>query len=118
MRGVCRKRCVACFTVAAGEETGEAHLPMLDQQVTSQDFIRAMMLVGFRMTGSAAGHVLLERADAELFVPQTPEIPPSVVLRLLEKANVAPLYFDVLLRRLQDRDTWPDVEETGHTAES
>ncbi|MGH7281334.1 MAG: hypothetical protein ACRELY_07430 [Polyangiaceae bacterium] len=80
-------------------------MKIVDHRVPTYDFSRAMMLAGYRFMGSAAGHVRLAKDAIELVVPESDDLPEQVILALLEKANIPPLQFVVLLSRLASRYT-------------
>ncbi len=83
----------------------------VEHKVSGYDFVRAMLLAGFRVVGSALGHVHMEKNDRELLVPQQPVLDENTIVALLDEAKVLPLEFVVLLNRLGSRDTWPEQRE-------
>jgi len=77
----------------------------LEHRVSSYDFVRAMLLAGFRLTGTTMGYALIEKGDVRVFVPRSPVLPEHQIEHLLGEANVLPPLFMSLLHRLGSRDT-------------
>jgi hypothetical protein len=83
----------------------------VEHRVASYDFVRAMLLAGYRLVGTTLGHAVLEKGDQVLLVPQRDELPEDLIVALLQKADVQPMHFVALLNRLGSRDTWPEQGE-------
>ncbi len=84
---------------------------IIEHRVSGYDFVRAMLLVGYRLIGTTLGHALLEKGGVELLVPQRDDLGEDVIVSLLQKASILPLQFIALLNRLGSRDTWPEQGE-------
>jgi CheY-like chemotaxis protein len=91
---------------AAGGEGNPA--TMVEHRVSGHDFVRAMLLAGYRFIGTTMGHALLAKGDKEVLVPHSEELADGVILALLQRAEMPPLQFIALLNRLGSRDTWAD----------
>ena len=76
-------------------------------RVSDYDFIRAMLLAGFRLTGTTMGSAVLEKGPIKLFVPQAEVLGEQLLEALLRDANVLQAHFTTLLNRLGSRDTIP-----------
>lgn len=84
---------------------------LLEHHVSGYDFVRAMLLAGWRIVGTTLGRVIMTKEGREIVVPQLEVLPDDRILHLLERAAIPPLQFVTLLHRLGSRDTWPDPEE-------
>jgi hypothetical protein len=82
-----------------------------EHKISGYDFVRAMLLVGYRLVGTTMGRAVLVKDDRRLHVPQEPALPEDLVLDLLREGGVTPLQFITLLNRLGSRDTWPEQTE-------
>ncbi len=83
------------------------------ERVSGHDFVRAMLLAGYRLVGTTAtGRTLLARDDVELWVAQRDELPEALILALLERAQMTPLFFVTLLERL-GRSSRPEPGEVS-----
>jgi hypothetical protein len=92
---------------------------VFEHRISSYDFVRAMLLAGYRLIGTTMGHAVLAKGEAQLLVPQRDELPEETILALLQSADVLPLQFVTFLNRLGSRDTWPEqgeVLDTGSTS--
>jgi len=83
----------------------------LGHRVSAYDFVRAMLLAGFRLTRSADGFAVLEKNDVRLFVPQVEVMKEEVIESLLLHGNVPGHLFMMYLNRLGSRDTVPEQSE-------
>ena len=78
-----------------------------EHRISGHDFVRAMLVAGYRLIGATGGRALLSKGEVELWVPQRAELPEEETLALLAKADMQPLRLVALLNRLESRDTWP-----------
>ena len=84
---------------------------IIEHRVSGYDFVRAILLAGYRLVGTTAGHAVMAKANRELFVPQRDNLEDDVILSLLEQADVQLPHFVALLHRLGSRDTFPEQSE-------
>lgn len=80
-------------------------------RISDYDFIRAMLLAGFRLTGTTMGSAVLEKGPIKLFVPQAEVLGEQLLDALLRDAHVLHAQFATLLNRLGSRDTIPRRRE-------
>ena len=81
-----------------------------DYRISGHDFVRAMMLVGYRhVRTTASGQVIMiNDMKPELVVPKREYLDEATILPLLEIAGMLPLQLVALLNRLGSRDTMPE----------
>jgi hypothetical protein len=85
-----------------------------ERRISAHDFVRAMLLAGYRLVGTTAtGRTLLTKDDVELWVAQRDELPEGVILTLLDQARMTPLFFVTLLERLGGRSSRPPPSEAS-----
>jgi CheY-like chemotaxis protein len=89
---------------------------VIGHRVSGYDFMRAMLLAGYRFVGTTMGNALLTKDDREILIPQRHDLTEEMVILLLAKANVGPLQFVALLNRLGSRDTWAEGEAPSRKA--
>jgi CheY-like chemotaxis protein len=87
-----------------------------EHRISGYDFVRAMLLGGYRITGTTGGYTILVKDGTELWVPQQDALDDEVILALLERADMLPLRFVTLSHRLGSRDTLPDPGESFDSA--
>jgi CheY-like chemotaxis protein len=85
-------------------------------RISGYDFVRAMLLGGYRITGTKDGYAVLVKDGLELLVPQHDALDDEVILELLERADLLPSRFVTLSRRLGSRDTSLDPGESYDSA--
>ena len=95
---------------------GGARPRAFEHRISGYDFVRAMLLGGYRITGTTGGYTVLVKDGTELWVPQQDALDDEVILALLERADMLPLRFVTLSRRLGSRDTLPDPGESSDSA--
>ncbi|HEY3821925.1 MAG TPA: hypothetical protein VGL81_32385 [Polyangiaceae bacterium] len=78
----------------------------IEQRISGHDFVRAMMLAGFRFVRAMDRHVLIAKGGTRLLVPQPGVLDEETILALLREASLAVPDFATLLNRLGSRDTW------------
>jgi CheY-like chemotaxis protein len=91
------------------DEEGAARAPPFEHRVSGYDFLRALLLAGYRLVGKNDGHAFLAKEEIQLSVPQVEALPEDTMLALLQAAKIPPSHMRTLLNRLGSRDTWPDV---------
>jgi CheY-like chemotaxis protein len=91
------------------DEGAAARAPHFEHRVSGYDFVRALLLAGYRVVGKNEGHAFLAREEIELSVPQVEALSEQTMLALLETAKIPPVHMRTLLHRLGSRDTWPDI---------
>jgi hypothetical protein len=83
---------------------------IVEQGVSGSDFVRAMIVAGFRLGDVITGYTCIQKGDLELVVPQLDLLPEEQILVLLERAHMQPVHFVVLvghLEKVNDSDACP-----------
>lgn len=83
----------------------------LDHRISGYDFVRAMLLAGFRLTRSSMGYAIVEKDGVRLYVPQGQAMSEREIEVLLRQGNVPEHLFMMYLHRLGSRDTVPEQSE-------
>ncbi len=82
-----------------------------EHRITGYDFVRALLLHGYRVAGGELGHAVIRKDETLLAVPQR-QLDDGEIVSLLERAGVLPLQFLILLdRTAAGRETLPDPTE-------
>lgn len=77
-------------------------------RISGYDFVRAMLLHGFRLIGTTGGRALMTKGNVEIWVRQGPELGEEEITELVRSAGLTPIRFISLLNRLGSRDTWSE----------
>ncbi|HEX3345529.1 MAG TPA: hypothetical protein VHS09_13190 [Polyangiaceae bacterium] len=85
----------------------------IEHRISGHDFVRAMMLAGFRFARALDHHVVMVKGSTKLRVPHQPQLDEETILELLQAASVTLPRLATLLHRLGSRDTWPAHEEVA-----
>ncbi len=86
-----------------------------EYRISGHDFVRAMLLAGYRFVHSTPGGVVLRNDRTQLLVPKREQLEEPVVLALLATAGMPPLQLVNLLNRLGSRDTVPEQSKASTT---
>ena len=77
-------------------------------RISGYDFVRAMLLHGFRLIGTTGGRALITKGNVEIWVRQVPELGEEEITAHVLAAGLSPIRFMTLLNRLGSRDTWSE----------
>jgi CheY-like chemotaxis protein len=89
---------------------------VFEHRISGYDFVRALLLGGYRITRTTGGYAVLVKDATELWVPQKDALDDDVILALLERADLLPSRFVTLSHRLGSRDTSLDPGESFDSA--
>lgn len=81
-----------------------------EHRITGYDFVRALLLHGYRVAGGELGHAVIRKGETQLAVPQR-QLDDGEIVSLLDLAGILPLQFLLLLDRIAGRETLPDAAE-------
>jgi hypothetical protein len=97
----------SCFDTDETDPRKEPTMPPLPT-ISGRECVRALLPLGFRVTGEVLGYVEVKRGPRSLCVPQDARLPPEELDAILRAAGVSPFDFLLIVGRVRMRDTFPD----------